>query len=288
MIKLKRSDRQYTEVEEFEEYEFTSCIAYEMAIRNPRVIELTIELLINQHKKFDDDDISKELEKYEDELFLEYGIVDEFWHKYHFFEEANKIFDDNYKEIITTTDNKSSSVIQEHEGYHRIFHITEDGTTPYYEKHIIFPNFKRPRLHVYSFETFGEVFIDFSTPENELVAYIKHLKRDYDNDIIQSSHEEILGLMPKATDEIKRKSETMADIFYAYDADGQGDTRRKIQNELFNYYADKGIETKTFDYKTLKKYIEFAKVYIENKKYIELVTGKNKQNIFRNNENLNS
>ena len=40
-IKLpKRKDPIYTEIEQFEEYEFTNCIAYEMAIRNNEVKRL--------------------------------------------------------------------------------------------------------------------------------------------------------------------------------------------------------------------------------------------------------
>ena len=37
----KRSDRKYLRIEEYQDYEFTHCIAYEMAIRNEEVIKLT-------------------------------------------------------------------------------------------------------------------------------------------------------------------------------------------------------------------------------------------------------
>ena len=40
-IKLpKRSDSIYKEIEEFEDYEYSNCIAYEMAIRNKEVKRL--------------------------------------------------------------------------------------------------------------------------------------------------------------------------------------------------------------------------------------------------------
>ena len=43
-IKLpKRSDLIYKEIEEFEDYEFTNCIAYEMAIRNKEVQKVIID-----------------------------------------------------------------------------------------------------------------------------------------------------------------------------------------------------------------------------------------------------
>ena len=37
----KRKDIKYTRIENYEDYEFTHCIAYEMAIRNAEVIKLT-------------------------------------------------------------------------------------------------------------------------------------------------------------------------------------------------------------------------------------------------------
>ena len=43
-IKLpKRKDPIYKEIEEFKDYEFTNCIAYEMAIRNKEVQKVIID-----------------------------------------------------------------------------------------------------------------------------------------------------------------------------------------------------------------------------------------------------
>ena len=43
-IKLpKRSDSIYKEIEEFEDYEYSNCIAYEMAIRNKEVQKVIID-----------------------------------------------------------------------------------------------------------------------------------------------------------------------------------------------------------------------------------------------------
>ncbi len=43
MDKLKRSDKQYTDIENFEEYEITECITFEMAVRAAK------DLIINMH-----------------------------------------------------------------------------------------------------------------------------------------------------------------------------------------------------------------------------------------------
>ena len=45
MIDLKRSDKQYVEVEEFSDYELTQCIAYEMAARGNGDINITKEVV---------------------------------------------------------------------------------------------------------------------------------------------------------------------------------------------------------------------------------------------------
>ena len=47
-IKLpKRKDPIYKEIEEFKDYEFTNCIAYEMAIRNKQVIKIFNNEILN-------------------------------------------------------------------------------------------------------------------------------------------------------------------------------------------------------------------------------------------------
>ena len=73
MIELpKRSDSIYKEIEAFEDYEFTNCIAYEMAIRNKEVINICnkIGLFLNLQ-------IGINLKKYFDLLFNYKNIINE-------------------------------------------------------------------------------------------------------------------------------------------------------------------------------------------------------------------
>jgi len=65
----------------------------------------------------------------------------------------------------------------------------------------------------------------------------------------------------------------MADLFYIYDCLQLGYTQRKIQNVVYNYYADKGLENITLDSATLRKYRDISKEYIVNGKYKEMLTG---------------
>jgi len=70
----KRKDTKYTRIENYEDYEFTHCIAYEMAIRNEEVIKLTniIEKLnllnYNILYNFNSSQSYEEKEKYFDKL----------------------------------------------------------------------------------------------------------------------------------------------------------------------------------------------------------------------------
>jgi hypothetical protein len=62
----KRKDSIYEEIEKFENYELTPCIAYEMAIRNQEVIDLLHD--INRLDKFKDEAMFRKVSN--DEEFL--------------------------------------------------------------------------------------------------------------------------------------------------------------------------------------------------------------------------
>ena len=50
----KRTDVIYKEIESFEDYEYTNCIAYEMAIRNDEVRKKIINFKSFKYKSFED------------------------------------------------------------------------------------------------------------------------------------------------------------------------------------------------------------------------------------------
>lgn len=90
-MKINRNDKQYLEIESFEDYEFTSCMAYEMAIRNNRVIELIKNNLeyINGNNRLFDSDIEMEL--------LEKYYINEIYLNYHFFSDVVNINEEKNK-----------------------------------------------------------------------------------------------------------------------------------------------------------------------------------------------
>ncbi len=281
---LRRSDKQYLDVESFEEYEFTPCIAYEMAIRNDRVVEIMINRLSNPGV------FTHTMSKENDELLSEYALVDSYYHDYHFLIESLKIQEKFYKEFtdfhkskpeqqkkdIWKSEGNTLRKFVKQDGFLHRSIVAENEMIPYYKENRIYQYFKRPKMQHDIIDNVVSIDFDLSLPENELIAYIKHLKKAYQKDIIVTPYDEFIHKISK-TDKNKNslpKGAKMADIFYIYDCLKLGYTKRKIQNEVYNYYADQGIETKTLDYKTLKKYHDIAIDYIDNKRYLELITGK--------------
>jgi hypothetical protein len=272
---IKRSDKQYTEVESFEEYEFSSCIAYEMAIRHPRVIEILKYNFTKQNKP----------ENYKaGEEYILFGLPDIYYLNYHFFKD---IIDDNESndytfeyplDDYTKEDEIHIHTFKRHKGFIRSSSVEKNdynlGGTPFYTENLIQPWFKRPKIWVEKFDGTNRVELDLNLPANELTDFIKHIKKSYDKNIIKTPYEDLIESLPKQSHVSLSKGYKMADIFYVYDALKLGFTKKKIQIEVYNYYADKGIETRTLDYKTINKYHEFAIDYIDNKRYLELVTGK--------------
>ena len=208
-----------------------------------------------------------------------------------------KSFQDDYVIKTSITESAEHAYIQINDENNKKLENEEDwkeymktGGEDIFTTYKIIDNFKRPRLKLLwsFFKKYPTMQIDLSKPLNELIAYITHIKKDLEeNQDILKAPIELLGEEIQKADNlvcdekgkcfdsraILSKQQKLADMFYIYDALKVGATQRKIQNEIFNYYADNGTETKTMDSKTLKKYKELATDYIDNKRYQELVTG---------------
>jgi len=99
MINLNRGDKQYTDIEHFEKYELTHCIAYEMAIRNDEVIN-TIDKFIMSFIKNDSqsDKFITSTYEFSDRtayysLKLQYFYINplQLYLEYHFFQDINEV-----------------------------------------------------------------------------------------------------------------------------------------------------------------------------------------------------
>jgi len=119
---LTRNNKQYVDIENFKEYEFRTCIAYELAIRNKEVIEFItngfteyIEMDINEEMKeptLQELGAMKYSGKYFKKLRDTYFMPQALYLKYHF-------FSDVWEEIET--------LINQHEAYYkRLKEIVQD------------------------------------------------------------------------------------------------------------------------------------------------------------------
>lgn len=282
MNKLNRNMEQYLEIEEFEDYEFTSCIAYEMAIRNDRVIKLIKENIFyeKENKHFNSD--------IDDELLTKF-YIDEYFLNYHFFSEIFNISDviismgwrwgNDYKNNRLEKDEKRIFSIEHFKGFSSTSIVNEiDGIVP--EQSYLLTNFKRPPLESFPIIKELDVRLNFSLPEKDLVEYIKHIKKEFDkkNSIIKSGFELLNDIEFNNSDKINLRDilaykERVADMFFIYDSMKLSHKILKIRYILEDYYSSKGVSTKSFTEKTIRKYFELAKEYIDNCKYKELITG---------------
>lgn len=285
-MKINRNDKQYLEIESFEDYEFTSCMAYEMAIRNNRVIELikNNSEYINGNNRLFDSDIEMEL--------LEKYYIDEIYLNYHFFsdvvninEEKNKNgwrWKNNIGKDIEKTEEQILS--KEHFRGFSIFTIIKDSIIP--EQSTVLTNFKRPPLQSFPIVKELDIRLNFALPEKDLLEYIKHVKSEFDknNGIIKSGFEILNDIEFNNSDKIDSRDilsyqERVADMFFIYDCMKLSYKTLKIRYMLEDYYSSKGIETKSFTEKTIAKYFKKAEKYIDNCAYKELITGINRNEL---------
>ncbi|MGD9625444.1 MAG: hypothetical protein AB7U51_12415 [Arcobacter sp.] len=259
-IKLpKRSDTIYKEIEGyseknsigFKDYEYTNCIAYEMAIRNDEVISLK-NLLIETQFEYSEKD--KEVE----------GFTKEFFDLFDYYNKKEKIilkklekfgFDEftllpvriDFKDGIETKKNqnkkKITTIIQYKYPKNTLFSdcILKKASCDYdflqyalktgqlEDENEIKSNFKsrfrRPILKFRHNEF--NLKINPNLPKEELIAYILKIKEEYDseNSILKSPIELLGEWLAKAEvmkskaipkDKNKRKK-ALADAFFIYD-----------------------------------------------------------------------
>lgn len=280
-MKIKRNLEQYTEIENFEDYEFTSCVAYELAIRNCKVIELIKRQLKHLKENYNsfNNDIS-------DELFFKY-FINEFYLAYHFFSdiininEEKKISGSFWKNKVSKDIKKEEDELTSFEHYNgfSIFtKIYDNSYTP--DRREVITNFQRPPLESYHIHTDFDVKINFSLPLKDLEEYIKEIKKSFEEKkVLPKSGFEILNdielnsgnlITPR---EILSNKNKVADMLFIYDCKKLNYKVLDIRYKLEDYYSLKGISTKSFTEKTIKNYYDVAKTYIDERKYKELVTG---------------
>ncbi|PNV83258.1 MAG: hypothetical protein C0627_06985 [Sulfurimonas sp.] len=210
MYKLpKRDDNIYKEIEKFQDYELTECIAYEMAIRTPLVKEY-LELKKSIKNKI--------LELYK----LEEKILNECWlHHKDIYLEHNKKYN-IANEMPAHTNNKTVlASITDSDG-NEILVIDNNELSRQSYKTTSRPLLSIPKEHKNNIS----VQINFNLPKKEIMAYIEKMKDFNDNKFsIGMSRKTIINDDVMKYDNVTYKSkgksatvqERWAESFYIYD-----------------------------------------------------------------------
>ena len=267
-IKLpKRSNLIYKEIEEFEDYEFTNCIAYEMCTRNKEVKKL-LNIIINKFDEiFEANEfefiINKEAIEKECNELKKYGIG---------FNTLSSILTDIFYEINDIEVGKSSlnilyenDLILDRKDYlyvdlidDGIVGVLENGDEeiiPYKQMNLdyiplIKKSYSRPTLKIDKSKIF-KVELDLSLPKEELLDYVSKIKEAKDMIktpidllIYDSSLMEYIG-KENNTSEINRKLDALEDILLDDKTDNSN--IKKLKKKLI---ADKFF---IYDYVTARQ-----------------------------------
>lgn len=292
-IKLpKRSDSIYKEIEEFEDYEYSNCIAYEMCIRNKEVKRLfevleKMEHLRKSLKPKERINWKKHRRDYypivENKLTLNV-IKKELKNKYFIDFNKKQIINhkpENLKDclgLISFVPKAKSNEAKEFENkeFEKWLFIDKIGKNEiikdgyysiqtYYKKdnkykNKIYTNFKKELIKPYN-KT--EIELNLNLPKNELIAYISKIKDDYDKDnSIIKSPLELLGediKIDNSIDKNKINKNLIAKKFFVYDYV----TKRleQIEDSIKNY---------TIEYEEKKEDINKSPYYTKQDKLIQI------------------
>ena len=238
MKKVSRSDKQYKEIEKFKDYELTQCIAYEMAIRNPKIKELIAkrdasDVLNNFDEKWMDKLNKIKTAEEEDTLMLEFidavpGREDEWWAQHKLQEDIkykcffhipkqsksiinemmeNKYYIDSVSRDTQRAQIEKSSLVN-FDSHKSCF--LDDGTvktasggTIKYAK--LFPGLSRqiPTIPI-DINKEIDIPLNLALPAKELLAYVETIKTNYDK-----SHGEVF----QAATPLSSASEIDKEIF---------------------------------------------------------------------------
>lgn len=284
----QRDDSNYKEIEEFQDYELTNCIAYEMAIRNEN-----ISALVNKYlkKRFV---FSYTEEKNDDiELLKNYGFTLETM----LMTEILKILKEDIKvfsglvsrnatypnNILKNKINNNSYVYFEKDSFFSesfddkntiVEKIDEKNIDKNFISSIRF-SFRRPQLKFKKNKIFNTE-INLNLSKDELIAYISKIKDNFDKDnSIIKTPLELLGETLEKSDNKKTpkkpKASVYADWFYIYDYWKYEKTLGKTDKDIF--VALEVENNVPYKEDMIRKIRDKMKYFIDDLGYKELITG---------------
>lgn len=284
----QRDDLIYKEIEEFQDYELTNCIAYEMAIRNENISALVnkylkkrfvfsyteeknddIELLKNYGFTLETMLMTKILKILKEDIKVFSGLVS-----------RNATYPNN---ILKNKINNNSYVYFEKDSFFSesfddkntiVEKIDEKNIDKNFISSIHF-SFRRPQLKFKKNKIFNtETNLNLS--KEELIAYISKIKDEYDKDnsIIKTPLELLGETLEKSNNKKtpkKPKASVYADWFYIYDYWKYEKTQEKTDKDIF--IALEVENNVPYKEDMLRKIRDKMKYFIDDLGYKELITG---------------
>lgn len=271
---INRSDFCYVKINHFKEFEFSNNIAFEFAKRSiylyPEYEQLYLfrRLLANYfQEKFK---LTIKSNIYQTHYYKQYVQENEiFLELFDFFCDKNLTMDkiyENFKPIFNT--------VREFEDINDFYKHTYQYFDAYSIDYLNLKrtdeyrsNFKSPSLPESEFLSI-DCRINFSLPENELVDYIKQLRKIMikENDLIDI---DIFKLM--FGDKVNYHNQ-ISDLLFTYDATRIGMKFSHIENSIKKYNDSINSDIYTKDTRTLKKYLKYAKLFIEEGYYRAIIS----------------
>ncbi|MDD3007963.1 MAG: hypothetical protein RBR70_11485 [Arcobacter sp.] len=284
----QRDDLIYKEIEEFQDYELTNCIAYEMALRNENINKLVNKYL---KKRI----VISYLEEKNDEIKLlrNYGFSLETM----LMTEILNILKKDFKlfsglinrmgtypsDILINKKYKNLSIYFEKgnfilESYDNKNIIVEEIDKKNINKDFISSlrfNFRRPKLQ-FEKNKIVKIELNLNLPKEELIVYISKIKDEYDKDnSIIKTPLELLGETLEKSDNKKTpkkpKASVYADWFYIYDYWKYEKTQGRTDKDIFvALEVEKNI---LYGEENIRKIRDKMRYFIDNLGYKELITG---------------
>jgi len=307
---LKRDDTIYKEIEEFKEFELTQSVAYEMMIRNTEFRKDSLRIhALNEatHKVFEatsktdiyvipysnnDKSITYPLYRFTNRSVdiikhcIKLGIKDEIYNKNYQIkfpstQEYQKMLDTMIKrwgiplEAIAYPFDKDKWLLGNFQAMYDdedIIIFKDEDKKKFINKSEYILDNSRPKIRLDSSKIIS-IELNLSLPLNDLTAQIEFLKKEAEKNQIVSKANFYDKEFNQVGTTSKQRAKKWADYFYVYDALDKKMLRKDIREILFNYYYDMGIESKTFDHKTINTYESAMINFIDNMGYKELLTG---------------
>lgn len=263
----KRSDPIYKEIESFEDYELTQCIAYEMAIRNNNNLEL-----LNQYNN--DDRIFENTGLHYSAQYYYFNKDEIEMKKLNGFNHPNNPF--NSDEISLSIKGKNYSPSKVLGGKWIRFDKQDksaiDGVN---NIPIIKTSFSRPKLLFRTNHTFT-LELNLAVPAEEILSLIAKIKKEYDNNHknLKAPIEFLETELQKADNskaQKKPKSHVYADWFYIYDY-WKYQKKQNISDE--EIFIDIELSNNDFNKKdNIRKIRDKMRYFIEDYGYKKIITG---------------